>query len=106
MPVTNVNHYLHKLLPALLLLIVASLGMTLPGVQTELYSFIDEISIETITSENGDPGKYTPSFPSRLSRHPRDKGHVSFLCAVDSANNFLRYSELVRAPPQRYLDHS
>jgi hypothetical protein len=106
MPVTNVNQHLHKSLPALLVLIVASLGIILPDVPGELYSLSDEISIEKVTSENGDPGKCTPSSPFRFSTHPCDKEHVSLLWAVDSANNFLHYRESVRAPPQRYLTHS
>ena len=102
MPVINVNQHLHKL-PALLVLIVASLVMHSPGVLSEPYSLSDEISIETKTNENDNAGKCTPSFPFRLATHPCGKEHVSLLCAVDSANNFLHYRESVRAPPQRYL---
>jgi hypothetical protein len=106
MPVKNVNQHLHKSIPAMLVLIVASLGMILPGVLSELSSLSDQISIETVTSEIGDACKSTPSFPFRLSTHPYDKQHASLPCAVDSANNFLHFRESVRAPPHRYLAHS
>jgi hypothetical protein len=102
MPAINVNQYLYKSIPALLVLIVASLGMILPGVLSETYSPSAGISIETETSENDDAGKCTPSFPFRLSMHPCDKGQISSLDALDSINNFLHYREPVRAPPQRY----
>ena len=106
MPAINVNQHLHKSLPALLVLIVASLGIFLPDVLSESYSLSAEISYELETSENDDASKCTPYFPFRLSTHPCDKEHVTLLGAVDSENNFLHYRESVRAPPQRYLAHS
>ena len=106
MPAINVNQYLYKSIPALLVLIVASLGMILPGVLSETYSPSSGISIETETSENDGAGKCTPSFPFRLSTHPCYKQKVSLLGAVDSINNFLHYREPVRAPPQRYRARS
>ena len=102
----NVNHHLHKSLPALLVLIVASLGTFSQGALSESYSLSAEISFGLETSENDDAGKCTPSFPFRFSTHQCDKEQVSLLGAVDSSNNFLHYRELVRAPPQRYLAHS
>ena len=106
MPAITVNQHLHKSLPALLVLIVTSLGILLPGVLSESYSLSAEISYELETSENDDAGKYTPSFLSCLSAHPCNKALVPLLGAVDSANDFLHYRESVRAPPQRYLAHS
>ena len=106
MPAINVSQHLHKSLPALLVLIVASLGIFLQGALSESYSLSAEISFELETSENDDAGKCTPSFPFHFSTNPCDKEQVPLLGAVDSANNFLHYRESVRAPPQRYLAYS
>ena len=99
MPAINVNQHLHKSLPALLVLIVASLYIFLPDVLSKSYSLSAEISYELGTSENDDAGNCTPSFPLRPSTHPCNKQHVLLLGAVDSENNFLHYRESVRAPP-------
>jgi hypothetical protein len=106
MPAINMNQHLHKSLPAMLFLIVASLGIFLPGVLSEAYNFSVEFSFETETSANDDAGKCTPSFPFPLSTHSCDSEQVSLLCAIDSANTYLHYRESVRAPPQRYLTQS
>jgi hypothetical protein len=106
MPAINVSQHLHNSPPAMLFLIVASVGIFLPGVLNESFILGAEISFELETSENDDGGEYSPSFPFRLSTHPCNKEYVSLLGAVDSENNFLHYRESVRAPPQRYLAHS
>lgn len=98
MPAINVNQHLHKSLPALLVLIVASLGIILPSVLSESYGLSAEISVETETIENDNEGKCFPSFPFRLSTHLCDKELVSLLGTVNSANNFLHYRVSVRAP--------
>ena len=106
MPAITVNQHLHMPILALLVLIVASLGIFLPGALSDSYSLIAEISYELETSENDDSGKCTPSFPFRLSTHSCDKEHVTLRGAVESANDFQHYHKSVRAPPQRYLAHS
>jgi hypothetical protein len=99
MPAITANHCLHRSFPALIVLVVVSLGIILPGLWSEVSAASLEISIEAYALENDTEGKSAQPFPFPPVPYLCLTDNFSTLDAVYSTNSFLHCCESVRAPP-------